>query len=172
MNARSTAVIGVAVLCSVALGEARAQRLEQTSIDFIAPSGGGARCTERVVFEDAIRGAPLCSDLATSRPKPVDRTTLFLDARELEAKRRVSEVALERETERGDIKESRTEAAPIQPRTETPREERRIERPQEVYEAVVTATPEPASLALVASGMAGLAAYRRRRAKRAEGINN
>jgi hypothetical protein len=172
MNGRSTAAIAVAVMCAAALGEAHAQRLEPHAVaDLIALIGGDARCTERIVFEHALRGMPLCSDLASSRPTAVDYTTLFLDATELHAKRRVSEVAREREVERGDFKESRTETAPIEPRTETPRDEARIERPEEVYDAVVTATPEPATLALVASGMAGLAAYRRRRTKKSEGIN-
>jgi hypothetical protein len=167
MHARSTA-IAVAVMCAAALGDARAQRLEPpTSIDFIALSGGAARCTERTVFEHALRGAPLCGDLPTARPATIE--ALFLNERERDAKRRVAEVAFERgEVAYGDIKETRTEAAPIQPRVEAPR----VERPEEVYEAVVTATPEPASLALVASGLAGLAAYRKRRAKRSEGINN
>jgi hypothetical protein len=173
MNVRSTAAIAVAVMCASAFGDAHAQRLEpQTSIDFIALSGGGPRCTERVVFEHALRGEPLCGDLGMSRPTAIDYAMLFLNERELAAQRRVAEVALQREAERGDLKESRTETAPVAPRGEEPRGDRVVEHPEEVYEAVVTATPEPATLALVASGMAGLAAYRRRRAKKSEGINN
>jgi hypothetical protein len=163
MNARSTAAIAVAVMCAASFREARAQRVEpRAAMDFVTLGNGGTQCTGRLVFEQAIRGAPLCDELTTLRPTTLEHT-FFLSERELGAKRRASEVALEREAARGDIKETRTE---------TPPEDRVVERPEEVYEAVVTATPEPATLALVASGMAGLAAYRRRRAKKSEGINN
>lgn len=194
MNARSTAAIAAAVMCAAALGEAHAQRLEpRAAIDFVTLSNGGSRCTGRLVFEHAIRGAALCGDLATSGPTIIDNSVLFLDEREREAKRVASEAALEgvakREAkeerqvakeekqaakeERQVAKEERRNDTPAPaPRIETPPGDRVIERPEEVYEAVVTATPEPATLALVASGMAGLAAYRRRRAKKSEGINN
>jgi hypothetical protein len=176
-------------MCTAAFADARAQNLipRGPELSFIKPGRSVAACPHHTIFSNAIRGSPMCAELTGSRASPpFDYTGMFLDDRERTEKERIANQRWARPDDRDDwrrdIADSRSDGGN---RTRGGGRSESAEKgrggggsppgrgqSEPDYALAVTATPEPATLALVASGIIALAAFRRRRSNGHDGINN
>ena len=190
MNIRFAAAT-VAVMSGVAFADARAQNFipRGPELNYVKPGGSVMPCSTQAIFTSAIRGNPLCANVASGGESQTSGNGLFLDQRGGAYNNRAVALDHRNDSQKGRADDhqrgrgnSRNGHADEHANNRDDLQNAPADQPDELSLALlqaepaasitVTATPEPGSLVLMATGLLGVAAYRRRRTKTQEGINN
>ena len=183
----------IAVMSAVAFADASAQNFipRGPELNYVKPGGSVLPCSTHAIFTDAVRGNPLCDKApSVGESSAFGGNDLFLDERGHSGKFRTvkrdhpkkdhddqqngrADDHLKGWQKGGAADDAATDPDDWQNGPADQPEALSLALLQAEPAALeVTATPEPGSFVLMATGLVGVAVYRRRRAKGREGINN